>query len=66
MSPAEEAALVDMTREEAEQMFEERTQRYLGMSADEFRQLVADGRPLPDHAMVGHLLLMLGAGPSQD
>ena len=63
MTPTEEAALVDMTREEAEALFEQRVQKYLGMSGDDFRALVEADEVLPDHPMVGHLLLMLGAGP---
>lgn len=63
MTPSELSSLIDMSREEAEDLFDARARRYLGMSGEEFAKLVEAGAELPDHPMVGHLLLMLGAGP---
>lgn len=63
MTPSELASLIDISREEAEALFDERARRYLGMSGEDFLRLVEAGEELPDHPMVGHLLLMLGAQP---
>lgn len=50
----------DVTAEQAEADFDARCRRFLGLSGDDFARLVAAGGPLPDHPMVGHLLLYLG------
>jgi hypothetical protein len=61
MTPNERAGLVDVDQNESERVFEDRVHRYLQLSGAEFRRAVANGEQLPDHPMVGHLLLHLGA-----
>jgi hypothetical protein len=61
VTPAEEATLVDVSRDEMDAEFDALARRHLGMSGAEFAELVERGGPLPDHPMVGHLLLMIGA-----
>jgi hypothetical protein len=61
MTPKENASLVDIDRDESERLFEVRVRRYLHMSGADFRRAVESGEKLPNHPMVGHLLLHLGA-----
>ncbi len=66
MTPAEEATLIDISRDEMEALFDQRARRYLGMSGQEFLDAVERGGPLPDHPIVAHLLLMIGAPTSEE
>lgn len=61
MTPVEEAELSDVTREEVERAADQLAQRSLGMTLQEFRAVLDRGGELPDHPIVAHLLLMVGA-----
>jgi hypothetical protein len=53
----------ELTREQAAALLDRRARRFLDMSGDDFIRAVEEKRPLPDHPMVAHLLLMIGARP---
>jgi hypothetical protein len=53
----------EMTIEQTMTLLEEQTQRFLGMSLDDF-YAHAEAGTLPDHPAVPHLILMSGARAS--
>jgi hypothetical protein len=56
--------LVDLSTEEYRALVEERVQRYLGISLDEFLAALDRG-DLPDSAAVAHLKVLVGAAAAQ-
>ncbi len=50
-----------LSREQAAALLDRRTRAFLGMSGEDFAGRVERREALPDHPMVAHLLLMLGA-----
>lgn len=50
----------ELTPDEARDFLEDQTQRYLGISLEEFMRR-AEADDLPDHPMVEHLVLLTGA-----
>ena len=51
----------EVTNDEWDAHVEEQLQRYLGMSLAEFKEQVEAGT-LPDDPLVGHMLVLTGAG----
>lgn len=53
----------DLSPMEVDRLVDELSEAYLGIDGDLFRKMVRQGETLPDHPMVGHLLLLVSGSP---
>ncbi len=53
----------ELSQEQAAALLDRRARTFLGMSGEDFAGRVERREALPDHPMVAHLLLMIGARP---
>lgn len=57
-------SVLDLTDEDVNDLAEREAQRYLGMTVQQFIAKV-DAGDIPRHPIVGHLLLLIGAGSAR-